>query len=140
LATKKKITNQAPQEVAFDYIKSNHFRVIRVDGAIGGLTAHAVIHMDLFSERPAIPKQIVMGVSRGEMGGEVRREGRKAWIREVEVGATLDLPTAMSLHAWLGDKIAALQTAYERASKRQRPNNSKLKTNGSRGKRDGNAV
>jgi hypothetical protein len=56
-ATTLKLSN-AP-EIAFEYIKSNLFRVIHADGAIGGVTPSGNLHLAFFSERPAIPRMIV---------------------------------------------------------------------------------
>lgn len=55
---KKKGTSPttAPQ-IRFNYIKSAQFRVIHADGAIGGVTPNGFIHMALFNERAAIPRE-----------------------------------------------------------------------------------
>ena len=44
--------------VAFDYIKGQHFRAIRADGAIGGITPSGSIHFALYSERHPIRSRI----------------------------------------------------------------------------------
>ena len=44
-----------PKELEFDFIKSNFFRVIKADGAFGGISPNGSIHMALYSERSAIP-------------------------------------------------------------------------------------
>src|SRR3989442_6878794 len=48
-----------PQDVTFHYIKSSQFRVVHADGIIGGVTPRGLIHIAVFSERPAIPQVIV---------------------------------------------------------------------------------
>lgn len=101
-----------PSEVEFHYIKSNFFRVIRADGAIGGITPQGNVHMALFSERAAIPQKIVFGVdAAGRLGEELGREGKNGIVREMEVDVVLDKSAAISLIKWLGEKIQTLTDA-----------------------------
>jgi hypothetical protein len=98
--------------IEFDYIKSNQFRVITMDGAFGGLSPTGkVIHMALFNERRPIPKRTVHPLNEGDVLGKEdvsRRDTRKAFIREVEVDVALDLHAAINLQTWLTDKIQQL--------------------------------
>ncbi|HVV17421.1 MAG TPA: hypothetical protein VHH90_09485 [Polyangia bacterium] len=90
-----------------DYIKSAHFRVIHVDGAHGGLRPSGrTIHMALFSERNAIPQHEEYTVADGALGERIRRDGREAIVREVEVDAIMDLDTAKALRDWLTQVVA----------------------------------
>src|SRR6185295_1880712 len=80
-------------EIKFDYIKSNYFRVLHVDGAWGGITGKMAIRMAVFNERSAIPKEVVHEVGRdGKIGKEVRgkRQSRDAIVREVEADLVMD--------------------------------------------------
>lgn len=110
MAKKKPVV---PKEIEFDYIKSNFFRVVRGDGAFGGLSPNGTIHMAIFSERSAIPTKIVHKVVDNALGPEIvpRREVRKAVVREVEVDVTLDINQAIALRKWLDDKIKAFHEA-----------------------------
>jgi len=103
-------------EVKYDYIKSNYFRVIHVDGAWGGLTPRLGIRMVIFNERGAIPTQTVQAVSSdGTIGEEIfeKRTSRDAIVREVEADLVMDLATANVLVTWLQDKINQLQTVIK---------------------------
>jgi hypothetical protein len=105
---------ELPTEVAFEFIKSNLFRVIAVDGIFGGLSPQGrSIHMAVFSERRPLPRRTVHGVtSGGGLGDELldRREGRQAFaVREVEADLVMDLMTAQQLHMWLAEKIDQLR-------------------------------
>lgn len=95
--------------IRFDYIKSNCFRVVRVDGAHGGVSAKGDgIQMALFSERRAIPKreEYVLLEDEGKVGDLKNVEIRDCTlIREVEVEAILPMSAARALHLWLGQKI-----------------------------------
>lgn len=96
--------------IQLDYIKSNLFRVIHVDGAHGGLhPGGSIIHMALFSERNAIPKTETFDVKDGVIGERTGHEGREALIREVEVDALMTISTARALRTWLDDKISAAE-------------------------------
>ena len=93
-------------KASFDYIKSNQFRVIHVDGAHGGITPRGhSIQMALFSERAPIPKRETYKLEEGRLGERIAKEERDAIIREVEVEALIDLETAKIIVEWLKGKI-----------------------------------
>lgn len=103
-------------EIKFDYIKSNLFRVLHIDGAWGGITPKMDIWMAVFNERGAIPKQIVQRVKEdGRIGEEIleKRLSRDAIVREVEADLVMNLATAKSIAAWLQDKINKVEQALQ---------------------------
>jgi len=94
------------QEITFEYIKSNYFRVIHVDGAHGGITPKARgIQMAFFCERQPIPQEETFLVEEGRLEGPTDRKGRTGIIREVEVEVVMDLPTAKAIKDWLQSRI-----------------------------------
>jgi hypothetical protein len=99
----------APTQIEFDYIKSNFFRVISVDGAVGGLgPTGRTLHVAVFSERRPVPQRIVHALSStGELGDELKekRQSRTGIVREVEADLSMDLSTAIAIHGWLETKI-----------------------------------
>jgi hypothetical protein len=96
----------AQDKISFDYIKSSQFRVIRVDGAHGGITPKGhVIQMAFFSERQPIPKRETYKLEKGRLSKLIAKEERNAIIREVEVEALIDIETAKTIVKWLEDKI-----------------------------------
>jgi len=108
----EKGNGDAGKRVAFDYIKSQQFRAIRADGAIGGITPSGMIHFALYSERHPIPRRLVHEVGTdGELGPSIDSEtiARDAIVREMEVDIFLTPPVAKSLHKWLGEKISVLE-------------------------------
>jgi len=112
----------APDRVKFDYIKSNFFRVVHADGVFGGLTPRLDIHMDLWSERFAIPKETVHQLKPdGTLGEELREERvvQDAIVREVEVGVVIDVGLAKSMIDWLQDKIDQIEEAQKKRSDQQ---------------------
>ncbi len=61
MADKSKPKNRKPLDsmsnrIEFHYRKSNYFRVIKVNGAWGGLTPQADVQMSIFSERLPLPE------------------------------------------------------------------------------------
>jgi hypothetical protein len=109
---------QATAKVAFDYIKSQHFRVIRADGAIGAVTPNGMIHMALFSERLAIPRRLVHGLaSDGTLGPPIDAEtiSRGSVVREMDVDIFLRPDVAESLCVWLTEKIQEARAAADKA-------------------------
>jgi hypothetical protein len=85
--------------VAFEYIKSQSFRVVRADGAVGGITPQGFVHAALYSERLAIPQKIMHRISSdGRLGEQVpeRTVTRGSIIREMEIDLFLSADTAQS--------------------------------------------
>jgi len=106
----KRRENEETHTIAFDYIKSNCFRVIHVDGVHGGPTPGGdKIQMGLFSERTPIPLREEYSLTdAGKLGERTKVAKRDALIREVEVEAILSLPMARRLVIWLEEKLKAI--------------------------------
>jgi hypothetical protein len=103
-------------QVRFDYIKSNLFRVIHVDGIFGGISPNRKIHFSAWNERWPIPKQLSYKLTpEGTRGEEIKeaRVSRDAVVREVEVHLIMDVATAKRVHVWLGQKIAIAEKLEE---------------------------
>lgn len=112
MAKKQKPTRAAeaspPSEVVFHFIKSNHFRVIHVDGAWGGVTPRLQIHFALYNERPPIPQRVEHEIADdGTLAEESRdkRVSRGGLVREVETEVIMDIETAVSLANFLKEKV-----------------------------------
>jgi hypothetical protein len=108
-------------EINFDYIKAHAFRVVHVDGAIGGLTPSRLVHAALYSERPAIPQRIVHQIGAdGTLGPRIDAQtlARSGIVRELEVDVIMSAEVAQSLGLWL------LERAREAFSKEEEQNKS----------------
>jgi len=105
------MSDETPKTVPFHYIKSNQFRVIHTDGALGNITPSGLIFIGLFSERGAIPQMMVHDITEGQVGAEhlEERVSKKGIVREVEVGATMSIETATTIITWLQEKIELIQ-------------------------------
>jgi hypothetical protein len=97
-----------PTPVPFHYIKSNLFRVLHADGALGNVTPGGLIFVGFYSERAPIPQMMVHEITDvGQVGPERTEEriSKKGIIREVDVGAIMSVETAEHLVVWLQEKI-----------------------------------
>lgn len=102
--------NVSEESLQFRYIKSEFFRVVHANGAWGGLTPQAEIHMVIFSERPAIPDAIVHAITEdGRLGKEIAVKGEGGVVREYEVDVVLNYVTAKAMQVWLNDQVNKLE-------------------------------
>ena len=89
--------SKAEQKIKFDYIKSNYFRVLQVDGLNVDITPEGKIQIILWNERNSIPKRLVYTLSSdGELNEFVEEESddRDSIVREIEVSFAVDIDTA----------------------------------------------
>lgn len=109
--------DQEAGRIRFDYIKSNYFRVIHIDGVFGGNAPRAgLIHMAIWNERWPIPKQSTFEFNpNGQLGKEIEEERvtRDAIVREVECLLIMDITNAKVIRDWLNEKIANLEKRSE---------------------------
>ncbi len=105
--------NEEEENITFDYIKSNNFRVIYADGVHGGLSPKGdLIQISIWNERWPIPRQTTHEFSKeGKLGSEILglRITRDAIVREVEAEIIMTVPNAELLRDWLDEKIKATQ-------------------------------
>lgn len=98
-----------PPRIRFHYIKSNLFRVIHVDGALGGITSRGLVHCAVYSERQAIPQTTEHEVTaEGRLGAQSSQEGKEGIVREMDVDLIMTKQTAIELRDWLNDRIGEL--------------------------------
>jgi hypothetical protein len=112
-------SNQIPEKLAFDFIKSQHFRVITATGMIGGPTPQGQIAVSLYNERAPIPTRIVHALTpEGALGSEIEaeREVRDSILREVEFCMVLDHDTAVKMSRWLSRAANQLAELHEQHS------------------------
>jgi hypothetical protein len=110
-----------PKSVRYDYIKSQHFRVMFADGFHGGLTPHGKIHMAVFNERRPIARSEGYRVTdQGAIGELEYRIERGAIIREVEASILMDLDKAVALRLWLDKLLAMVEELQVQARKKRR--------------------
>jgi hypothetical protein len=117
------------EKIQFHYEKSNLFRVIHVDGAIGGLTPTLDLFISLYNQRGPIPKLIVQRVlPNGQLGEEVmeERSQKEGLFREVEVGLVMNLNVAKALHIWLTDKIELADKTQQKIQAEQQQSEQKI--------------
>ncbi len=99
------------QTVRFHYVKGTNFRVVNVDGVIGGVTPSEGIHFATFTERPAFPQQEEFVLNPDGSLGEQLPEGRRSKegiVREMDIDLVMSLEVARALRTWLDGKIKLL--------------------------------
>lgn len=97
---------QLPKSIPVHYIKTSNYRSYHADGVFGGLTPNKKIYMEFFLQRQVTPQMIEYKVTdKGELGEEVKREGKEGFVREIEAGIIMDLEVAKVVRDWLDDKI-----------------------------------
>ncbi len=97
----------------YHYIKANAFRVVHVDGVIGGPTPSGNVQVSVFSERaplPTLAEHEVTDLGDGgfKVGRQISSEGKDGFVREVEVAMMMNLTMTKRLHRWLGQQIKLL--------------------------------
>ena len=97
----------------FNYRKSSGFRVVRAEGAWGGITPRGEIVMNIFNERLPVPDfDEVEILEDGSFGRRVDFSAdTKGIVREVEIALSMDVRTAANLANWLLDKVQRIETA-----------------------------
>ena len=116
------INNQQEGEIEFNYIKSNNFRVIHADGAIGDETPNGNLFLTFYSERFPLPDSQTLKINEeGNIIGEVfekRRVNSSGNVmREVEVGVMLDIDVAKVMVLSLLNLIRQIETANSQTEK-----------------------
>ena len=110
-------TAAKPARIKFHYIKNPAFRVVHVDGGIGGPTPRGSIHLALYSERAAIPQIVEHSLSEaGTLGEELGHEGKEGIVREIDIDLIMTIQTAAEIRDWL-DKTIGKMRQVEEASK-----------------------
>jgi hypothetical protein len=86
----ERMGESTPSSVKFYYEKGKFFKVIHVDGVIGGPTPERAVFVALYNQRSPIPQEIEQAISPdGSLGPELHRKGKDGIFREIEIGIVL---------------------------------------------------
>jgi hypothetical protein len=107
----------AVRQVRFHYIKGNFFRVVHVDGVIGGWTGPGNLHIATYSERPAIPQITEHEITEPGIGPPLKSEGKVGFVRELDVDLMLTRDRAMELRDWLTERLEEFDRLSREAMK-----------------------
>jgi hypothetical protein len=103
--------------VDFHFRRSNYYRSIFAEGAIGGITPKGILKMNLYTERYALPTKTRHRVTEDDHGYSVGpedpkfRESLQGFERELEVEVLMNIDTAAALYEWLGKQLETLTKA-----------------------------
>ena len=96
------------QTVVIHNLKSNNYRQMHVDGALGSITPTGYLNINFYGQRNVIPKGTRFEwLDNGTLvDGDNNLEGSLTGIvREFEFGAYMDIKTATSLKNFIDKKI-----------------------------------
>ena len=100
-----------PIDIEFHYIKGPDFRIIHVDGAIGGLTTSGFLHIAFYCERAPIPTKITQKVNPdGTLGDVVEKVGKQGVVRQMENDIIVNEDTAKRIKVWLDGKLEEFES------------------------------
>lgn len=106
---------EKPQSIQFHYIKSQFFRTVHADGAIGGMTPHADIVANFYSERQPIPKIVTQEIKPDmTLGQELKKVCLEGIVREVEISVSMSVLTAQALRDWLDLQLKGVEEAKKK--------------------------
>lgn len=110
------MAESTPSTVKFHYRKAKLFKVIHVDGVIGGPTPERAIFVALYNQRSPIPKMVEQAISPdGSLGPELARTGKDGIFREVEVGIVLTPKAAQEIGQFLLQQARLLRDTEKQA-------------------------
>jgi len=110
-----------PEKIRFNYLKSNHHRVIKSSGAIGRASATGEIAVHIYSDRSPIPKWVdhPINTETGVLGTPTDSESLHDMVREVEATLVMSVSQAESLGKWLQEKAAESRKITDSINKRK---------------------
>jgi len=96
------MADSTPSSIKIHYRKANFFRVVHVDGALGGITPTRNIFVSLYNQRNPLPRLIEQQFfPDGTLGEEIDRKGKTGLFREMEVGLVLTASAAREIAKFL---------------------------------------
>lgn len=112
--------------VKFTYSKSSYFRVIKVDGAWGGISPSGDIVMSTYNERAPIPDVQEFNITaEGKLNLVTQETTSQGIMREVEVAMSMRPEAALAMANWLLDKVRQIEKLTgEHIKDLSKPNNS----------------
>lgn len=103
-----------PSSVKIFYEKGRLFRVIHVDGALGGLTPSRQIFVSLYNQRSPLPKMVEQRLSvDGKLGEVINRETKTGVFREMEIGLVLTSEAAQEIAKFLLQQAKMLDESIQ---------------------------
>ena len=105
--SKEKVSVRNIDSVKFHFLKGPDFRSVHVDGAFGGLSTKGFLHLTVYAERNAIPREVTYEIRDGRLGDEIlsKRVGKDGIVRQMEVGLVMNEETARDIRNWLDKRL-----------------------------------
>lgn len=101
-------------KVKFKYIFNDDYNPSYANGAYGGATPNKDIVMHFYNERPALPRETIVGFDTDGNSQIVKDTPEDPTIiRYIVSGVTMNLSAAKQLYNWLGNIIASVEKQNE---------------------------
>jgi hypothetical protein len=114
----ERMGESTPSSVKFYYEKGKFFKVIHVDGVIGGPTPERAVFVALYNQRSPIPQEIEQELAPdGSLGPELSRKGKDGIFREIEIGIVLTPKAAEEVGLFLLQQARLLHDTDKRLPK-----------------------
>ncbi len=95
--------------VKYNFIKSQQYRDIQIDGIWGGVHPGGYIQMAVFKDKSHLPEMVEYEVGEdGRIGKESSRELPDGITRVLEVDIAMNLNVAIVMRDWLNQRIREL--------------------------------
>ena len=103
--------------IHINYIKSNDYREVACDGALGSSTPAGKLWVAFYTERLPLPRIVRHELQQSAESSELRIDpnspgvtidGRVGIVRNVEFGLYMSPEAARKLHEWLGEQLALI--------------------------------
>jgi hypothetical protein len=103
-----------PSKIRFHYEKGRLFRVLHVDGVLGGITPTRNIFVSLYSQRAPLPKVVDQTFAPdGTLTDEVVVEGKTGVFREMEIGLVVTAAVAKEIARFLNEQAKLLEESKQ---------------------------
>lgn len=101
-------------KVKFKYVFTDDYNPSYANGAYGGATPNKDIVMHFYNERPALPRETIVGFD-SNGNSQVLKDTPEdpTIIRYIVSGVTMNLSAAKQLYAWLGNIISSVEKQDE---------------------------
>jgi hypothetical protein len=110
---------EVPRRVRYRMTRSRDYRVVVANGAIGGLGANGIIHLDFYLERGIQHEETLVDIdpSKRSVSAEVPAKvaDEPVIVRESQVGLVVTPETALALAQWLMGQVERSQAPQAEA-------------------------
>jgi hypothetical protein len=95
-----------PKTYTFKFVKAPDFKILKVDGAYGGITIKGEINANFYIDTIELPKTVLHAIgANGVLQKEIPLDRKPESFRELTSGLIMDVNVAKSFVIWLNERI-----------------------------------